>query len=254
MDWDPDIELDPDINGYGDTEPDLDLEFELGTWNPGSPGPGTWAAHPFQGLSTWGDHGACGERRHLNRSQEASWGILPLEDQVRLQGEPKEVGEHIHLEWSPVWPEGGQRQPLENPWMTPRDLPLNQEGNSAGVLWHGQSRGLGGVQPHCQEWCPEGDRWNLQTVRFRGSSNEDRRLRGLVSHAGHKDHREYRSKENPCDPCPTAGPIARADKQRVSVSVPSTRETLTGPLEASVGGVTPADQVKGSRKGSPGVG
>ena len=53
---------------------------------------------------------------------------------------------------------------------------------------------------------------------------------------------------------PTAGPIARADKQRVSVSVPSTRETLTGPLETSVGGVTPADQVKGSREGSPGVG
>ena len=167
MDWDPDIELDPDmdtsmdsgidpsmdsgLDGDGDTELDLDLEFELGIRNPGSPGPGTWAAPPFQGLSTWGDLGACREKRLLNRSQEASWGILPLEDQVRLQGELKGVGEHIHLEWSPVWPGGGQRQPLENPWMTPRDLPLNQEGDSAGVLRHGQSRGLGGVQPHCQE-------------------------------------------------------------------------------------------------------
>ena len=35
---------------------------------------------------------------------------------------------------------------------------------------------------------------------------------------------------------PTAGPIAGADKQRVSVSAPSTRDTLTGPLETSVGG------------------
>ena len=53
---------------------------------------------------------------------------------------------------------------------------------------------------------------------------------------------------------PTAGPIARVDGQRVCVSVPNTRETPTGPLGASVGGVTPADKVKGSRKGSPGVG
>ena len=88
MDWDPDIELDPDmdtsmdsgidpsmdsgLDGDGDTELDLDLEFELGTWDPGSPGLGTWAAPSFQGLSTWGDLGACGEKRHLNRSQEAS--------------------------------------------------------------------------------------------------------------------------------------------------------------------------------------
>ena len=84
--------------------------------------------------------------------------------------------------------------------MIPRDIPFNQEENSTGVLWHCQSRGLGGVQPHCQEWCPEGGCWNLQAVRFRQSSNKDRRLRGLVSHAGHKDHKEYRSKENPCDP------------------------------------------------------
>ena len=60
MEWDPDIELDPDmdpsmdsdLDGDEDTEPDLDLEFELRTWNPGSPGPGKWAAPLFQGLST----------------------------------------------------------------------------------------------------------------------------------------------------------------------------------------------------------
>ena len=52
---------------------------------------------------------------------------------------------------------------------------------------------------------------------------------------------------------PTAGPIAGADGQRVSVSVPSTLETLTGSLEAYVGGIAPVDKVKGSQKGSPRV-
>ena len=52
---------------------------------------------------------------------------------------------------------------------------------------------------------------------------------------------------------PTAGPIAGADGQRVSVSVPSTLETLTGSLEAYVGGIAPAEKVKGSLKGSPRV-
>ena len=51
----------------------------------------------------------------------------------------------------------------------------------------------------------------------------------------------------------TDGPIAGAGGQRVSVSVPSTLETVTGPLEASLGGVTSADKVKRSRKGSPRV-
>merc|ERR1711867_186769 len=51
----------------------------------------------------------------------------------------------------------------------------------------------------------------------------------------------------------TDGPIAGAGGQRVSVSVPSTLETLTGPLEASRGGVTSADKVRGCRKGSPRV-
>ena len=44
----------------------------------------------------------------------------------------------------------------------------------------------------------------------------------------------------------TDGPIAGAGGQRVSVSVPSTLETVTGPLEASLGGVTSADEVKRS--------
>ena len=48
----------------------------------------------------------------------------------------------------------------------------------------------------------------------------------------------------------TDGPIAGAGGQRVSVSVPSTLETLTGPVEASRGGVTSADKVKRSQKGS----
>ena len=72
MDWDPDIELDPnrdpsmdsDLDGDEDTEPDLDLEFELGTRNPGSPGPGTWAAPPFQGLIP-GEILEHGERRGI---------------------------------------------------------------------------------------------------------------------------------------------------------------------------------------------
>ena len=51
----------------------------------------------------------------------------------------------------------------------------------------------------------------------------------------------------------TAGPIAGADGRRVSVSVPSALETLTGSLETYVGGITPADRVEGSRKGSPKV-
>ena len=51
----------------------------------------------------------------------------------------------------------------------------------------------------------------------------------------------------------TDGPIAGKGRQRVSVSVPSTLETVTGPLEASLGGVTSADKVKRSRKGFPRV-
>ena len=107
MELDPDMDqdrildpcMDPDSDRDVDTEPDLDLEFEPGIRNPGSLGIRTWSIPPFQGLSTWGDLGAWGEKRHVNGSQEASLGLLPLEDQVRLQGEPKEVGEHhIHLE------------------------------------------------------------------------------------------------------------------------------------------------------------
>ena len=63
---------------------------------------------------------------------------------------------------------------------------------------------------------------------------------------------EQEEQEATCPP--TVGLITREDEQRVSVSAPSTRETLTGPLGASVGGVTPADPAKGSQKGSPGVG
>ena len=48
----------------------------------------------------------------------------------------------------------------------------------------------------------------------------------------------------------TDGSIAGAGGQRVSVSVPNTLETLTGPLEASCGGVTLIDKVRRSREGS----
>ena len=58
--------MDLELDGNGDTKLDLDLEFELGIWNPGSPGPGTWAAPPFQGLNTCRDLGVCGEKRHMN--------------------------------------------------------------------------------------------------------------------------------------------------------------------------------------------
>ena len=51
----------------------------------------------------------------------------------------------------------------------------------------------------------------------------------------------------------TDGSIAGVGGQRVSVSVPSTLETLTSPSEVSRGGVTSAGKVRRSWKGSPRV-
>ena len=143
-----------------------------GTWNFGSLEPRTWASPPFPGLRTWNleygalslepaawrEPGAWGKKSHLNRLQEASWDLLPPGNQEGLQGEPKEVGKHLHLEWNPAWLEGGQRQPLGNLRRTPRHLHLRQEGNSAGVHWHCQNWNPEGAHQHHQEWNPEGGR------------------------------------------------------------------------------------------------
>ena len=139
----PEMDLNPDM----DPDPELDLvNLEPGPGEPGKPGiwnlvnlepgpgrpriwnlgslePGTWASPPFQGMRTWDlgsgalspepaawrGPGAWEKKSHWNRLQEVSWNLLPPGHQGGLQGEPKEVGEHIHLEWSPAWREGGQR-------------------------------------------------------------------------------------------------------------------------------------------------